>query len=72
MLYNIFYPNYIKEYTFTSIIFAFVITCAAITLCKEALPKDRAYRMIIHGECGIFSPTLMTCLANCRTEMEAV
>lgn len=39
---------------------------------KEALPKDRAYRMIIHGECGIFSPTLMTCLANCRTEMEAV
>lgn len=39
---------------------------------KEALPKDRAYRMIIHGECGVFSPTLMTCLSNCRTEMEAV
>ena len=39
---------------------------------KEALPKDRAFRMIIHGECGVFSPVLLTCLANCKTQMETV
>lgn len=39
---------------------------------KAAIPKDKAFRMIINGECGIFSPKLMTCLTNCRTEMEAV
>lgn len=39
---------------------------------KSAIPKDRAFRMIINGECGIFSPILLTCLTNCRAQMEAV
>ena len=39
---------------------------------KSAVPKDRAFRMIINGECGIFSPILLTCLTNCRAQMEAV
>lgn len=39
---------------------------------KIAISKDRAFRMIINGECGIFSPILLTCLANCREQMEAV
>lgn len=56
MLYNIFYPNYIKEYTFTSIIFAFVITCAAITLCKEALPKDGGRAFAVNGKLSAGKP----------------
>lgn len=39
---------------------------------KDAIPKDKAYRMIIHGECGAFSPKLLECLGSCRTMMEAV
>ena len=39
---------------------------------KSAIPKDRAFRMIINGECGVFSPVLLTCLTNCREQMEAV
>lgn len=39
---------------------------------KSAIPKNRAFHMIINGECGIFSPILLTCLTNCRAQMEAV
>lgn len=39
---------------------------------KDAIPKDRAFRMIINGECGVFSPKLMECLRNVRTEFEEV
>ena len=39
---------------------------------KSAIPKDHAFRMIINGECGVFSPVLLTCLTNCREQMEAV
>jgi putative two-component system response regulator len=39
---------------------------------KNAYPKDRAFRMIINGECGTFSPQLLECLRNCRERMEAV
>lgn len=39
---------------------------------KDAIPKDHAFRMIINGECGIFSPKLMECLRNVRTEFENV
>lgn len=56
MLYNIFYPNYIKEYTFVSIIFAFVLTCAAITLCKEALPKDGGRAFAVNGKLSAGKP----------------
>lgn len=39
---------------------------------KAAIPKNRAYEMITNGECGMFSPDLLQCLANCREQMEAV
>jgi putative two-component system response regulator len=39
---------------------------------KDAIPKDKAFRMIIYGECGAFSPKLLICLSNCRTKMEMV
>lgn len=39
---------------------------------KDAIPKDRAFRMIINGECGVFSPKLMECLRNVRAEFEEV
>lgn len=39
---------------------------------KAAIPKDKAFHMIIDGECGTFSPELMKCLKNCREAMEAV
>lgn len=39
---------------------------------KDAIPKDHAFRMIINGECGVFSPKLMECLRNVRTEFENV
>lgn len=37
---------------------------------KEAIPKDESYRMIINGECGVFSPEILKCLTNCRERME--
>lgn len=39
---------------------------------KDAIPKDRAYRMIVYGECGTFSPYLIECFSSCREEMESV
>ena len=39
---------------------------------KDAIPKDHAFRMIINGECGVFSPMLMECLRNVRTDFENV
>lgn len=35
-------------------------------------PRDRAVRMIINEECGIFSPIIMICFSNCREAMENV
>lgn len=37
---------------------------------KAAIPKDEAYKMIMNGECGIFSPQLLKCLTKCRKKME--
>jgi putative two-component system response regulator len=39
---------------------------------KAAIHRDRAYRMIINGECGAFSPEMMTCFRHCREAMERV
>lgn len=39
---------------------------------KDAIPKEQAYDMIMHGECGVFSPELLQCLTNCRKKMEAL
>lgn len=56
MLYNFFYPEYIKEYTFVSILFTFTVTCAAITFCKEALPKDGGRAFAVNGKLSAGKP----------------
>lgn len=38
---------------------------------KAAIPKDKAFHMILNGECGAFSPELMDCFRCCREKMEA-
>lgn len=37
---------------------------------KAAIPRDRAFRMIMDGECGVFNPKLLHCLDACREELE--
>src|SRR5574344_1338666 len=37
---------------------------------KSAYTKDKAYHMILMGECGVFSPKLMECLKKTKTKME--
>lgn len=39
---------------------------------KEAYSTEKAYHMIIKGECGVFSPRLMECLRKVRKEFEEV
>ncbi|MCD7836317.1 MAG: HD domain-containing protein [Lachnospiraceae bacterium] len=39
---------------------------------KAAIPKDKAYEMIVNGECGVFSPHMLECLRGCREKMESV
>lgn len=38
---------------------------------KSAYDKERAYNMIINGECGAFSPKLIDCFIACREDLEA-
>ena len=40
MIYYLISPNYINVVTFASIIFAFAITCLAIYMGKNILPRD--------------------------------
>ncbi|MCM1272392.1 MAG: response regulator [Clostridium sp.] len=37
---------------------------------KKAFDKETAYNMIQNGECGIFSPKLLTCFEHARRDME--
>ena len=37
---------------------------------KDAIPRDRAYRMILHGECGTVNPKILKCFEACREELE--
>lgn len=37
---------------------------------KDAIPKDKAFEMIINGECGTFSPKLMDCFRKARDKFE--
>lgn len=37
---------------------------------KDAFPKDKAFHMIINGECGMFSPKIMECFRKVRSEFE--
>lgn len=35
---------------------------------KKAIPPDRAFNMILNGECGVFSPRLLECFKNVRED----
>ncbi len=37
---------------------------------KDAIPKDKAFHMILNGECGIFSPKLLECFRKSREQFE--
>lgn len=39
---------------------------------KSAFSADKAFNMIINGECGTFSPKLMDCFTRCRDRFEAL
>ena len=38
---------------------------------KKAFSLDKAYEMIVSGECGAFSPKLLECFKRARAQMEA-
>lgn len=38
---------------------------------KDAYPYDRAYRMILNGECGAFSEKLLGCFRRCHEQFKA-
>lgn len=37
---------------------------------KEAYSTEKAFRMIVNGECGVFSPRLMACFRKVRAQFE--
>lgn len=37
---------------------------------KVAFSKDKAYEMIMNGECGVFSPKLLKCFSNVKADFE--
>lgn len=39
---------------------------------KSAFSKEKAFQMIVTGECGVFSPKLLDCFWNARREFEAM
>lgn len=39
---------------------------------KKAVAPERAFHMIISGECGLFSPKLLVCLRSVRPQMEQI
>ena len=39
---------------------------------RKALPVDKAIDMILNGECGTFSPKLLTCLEDVKPEFSAL
>ena len=39
---------------------------------KKAYPKEKAYSMILAGECGAFNPKLLECFRKTKNECEAI
>lgn len=37
---------------------------------KSAFPKDKAFHMIVSGECGVFSPRLLNCFRQVKEKFE--
>lgn len=39
---------------------------------RKAINRDKAFNMILNGECGVFSPKLIECLKQAREEFEKI
>lgn len=38
---------------------------------KKAFPHDKAVKMILDGECGVFDPALLRCFTDIQEEIRA-
>lgn len=56
MLFYLVNQDFMKEITFFSVLFAFVLTCAAITLGKTVLPRDAGRAFAINGSKSVGKP----------------
>ena len=56
MIYNLISSDLIKEVTFISVLFAFILTCAAIALGKNILPRDAGRAYAINGSKSVGKP----------------
>lgn len=56
MIYYFISPDYLKEITFLSVLFAFALTCIAIMLGKNTLPRDAGRAYAINGSKSVGKP----------------
>lgn len=56
MIYYLISPDYLKEITFLSVLFAFALTCIAIMLGKNTLPRDAGRAYAINGSKSVGKP----------------
>lgn len=56
MIFYLISQDYMKEVTFLSVLFAFIITCAAIVLGKNILPRDAGRAYAINGSKSVGKP----------------
>ena len=56
MIYYLISPNYINVVTFVSILFAFALTCFAIYMGKNILPRDGGRAYAINGSKSVGKP----------------
>lgn len=56
MIYNFIPSDFIKEVTFISVLFAFLLTCIAIALGKNILPRDAGRAYAINGSKSVGKP----------------
>ncbi len=56
MIYYLISSQYIKEITFLSVIFAFAVTCLAISAGKNILPRDAGRAFAINGSKSVGKP----------------
>lgn len=56
MIYYLVSSDFMKEITFLSVLFAFIITCVAISLGKNTLPRDAGRAYAINGTKSVGKP----------------
>lgn len=56
MIYYLVSSDYMKEITFLSVLFAFIITCVSISLGKNTLPRDAGRAYAINGTKSVGKP----------------